>query len=71
MQVKINGKLEDVNVKNILELLKTRNVEPEMVSVELNSQILERKDYAAVSIKDGDIIEFLYFMGGGVAKEAV
>ncbi len=71
MQVKINGKLEDVNVKNILELLKTRNVEPEMVSVELNSQILERKDYAAVSIKDGDIIEFLYFMGGGVAKEVV
>ncbi|OGW50321.1 MAG: thiamine biosynthesis protein ThiS [Nitrospirae bacterium RBG_19FT_COMBO_42_15] len=71
MQVKINGKLEDVNVKNILELLKARNVEPEMVSVELNSQILERKDYAAVSIKDGDIIEFLYFMGGGVAKEAV
>lgn len=71
MQVKINGKLEDVNVKNILELLKARNVEPEMVSVELNSQILERKDYAAVSIKDGDIIEFLYFMGGGVAKEVV
>jgi sulfur carrier protein len=71
MQVKINGKQEDVNVKNVLELLKVRNVEPEMVSVELNSQILDRKDYAATSIKDGDIIEFLYFMGGGVAKEAV
>lgn len=71
MQVKINGKQEDVNVKNVLELLKARNVEPEMVSVELNSQVLDKKDYAATSIKDGDIIEFLYFMGGGVAKEAV
>lgn len=71
MQVKINGKQEDVKENSILELLKARNVEPEMVSVELNSQILDKKDYAATSIKDGDIIEFLYFMGGGVAKEAV
>ncbi len=71
MQVKINGKQEDIDVKTVMELLKVRNVEPEMVSVELNSQILDRKDYAATSIKDGDIIEFLYFMGGGVAKEAV
>lgn len=71
MQVKINGKQEDIDVKTVMELLKARNVEPEMVSVELNSQILDRKDYAATSIKDGDTIEFLYFMGGGVAKEAV
>ncbi|MFZ3065393.1 MAG: sulfur carrier protein ThiS [Nitrospirota bacterium] len=71
MQVKINGKQEDVKENSILEILKARNVEPEMVSVELNSQILDKKDYAATSIKDGDTIEFLYFMGGGVAKEAV
>ncbi|MEK6656477.1 MAG: sulfur carrier protein ThiS [Nitrospirota bacterium] len=71
MQVKINGKQEDVKEKSILDILKARNVEPEMVSVELNSQILDKKDYAATSIKDGDTIEFLYFMGGGVAKEAV
>jgi sulfur carrier protein len=42
-----------------------------MVSVELNSQILDKKDYAATYIKEGDTIEFLYFMGGGVAEEAV
>lgn len=71
MQVKINGKQEDVKENSILDILKARNVEPEMVSVELNSQILDKKDYAATSIKDGDTIEFLYFMGGGVAKEAV
>lgn len=71
MQVKINGKQEDVKENSILDILKARNVEPEMVSVELNSQILDKKDYAATSIKDGDTIEFLYFMGGGVAKEAL
>ncbi|MBI5181430.1 MAG: sulfur carrier protein ThiS [Nitrospirae bacterium] len=71
MQIRINGKQEEVREGTILDILKARNVEPEMVSVELNSQILERKDYAAASIKDGDTIEFLYFMGGGVAKEAV
>lgn len=71
MQVRINGKHEEVKEGTILDLLKARNVEPEMVSVELNSNILERTDYAATNIKEGDVIEFLYFMGGGVAEGAI
>lgn len=71
MQIRINGKQEEVREGTILDLLKARNVEPEMVSVELNSKILERADYAATNIKEGDVIEFLYFMGGGVAEGAI
>ena len=71
MQIRINGKHEEVKEGTILDLLKARNVEPEMVSVELNSKILERTDYVATNIKEGDVIEFLYFMGGGVAEEAI
>ncbi|MBI3354119.1 MAG: sulfur carrier protein ThiS [Nitrospirae bacterium] len=71
MQIRINGKHEEVKEGTILDLLKARNVEPEMVSVELNSKILERTDYAATNIKEGDVIEFLYFMGGGVAEGAI
>ena len=63
MQIRINGKHEEVKEGTILDLLKARNVEPEMVSVELNSKILERTDYVATNIKEGDVIEFLYFYG--------
>lgn len=65
MKVKINGKEEDIRETTILDLLKSKKVEPEMVSVELNSKILDRKEYQETTIKEGDMIEFLYFMGGG------
>jgi len=38
---------------------------PDMVSVELNGQILKRSDFENTVLKDGDKAEFLYFMGGG------
>ncbi len=38
---------------------------PEMVSVELNGQILKRPEFESTTLNEGDKIEFLYFMGGG------
>ena len=38
---------------------------PEMVSVEYNGEILDRENFDSTAVKDGDEIEFLYFMGGG------
>ncbi len=35
------------------------------VTVELNGDILDRPAYETTPVKDGDVIEFLYFMGGG------
>jgi sulfur carrier protein len=70
MQLTINGKEETVSdVVNITDLLKVRGIEtPEMVSVELNSEILNRADFESTLLKENDKIEFLYFMGGGVIK---
>jgi len=36
-----------------------------MVSVEHNGTIIDRKNYGTTVVKDGDTLEFLYFMGGG------
>jgi sulfur carrier protein len=38
---------------------------PEMVSVELNGQILKRSEFESTTLNEGDKVEFLYFMGGG------
>ena len=65
MQVKINGKYEETKANTILELLQSKDIEPQMVSVELNSKIVEREAYSSTKIKEGDVIEFLFFMGGG------
>jgi sulfur carrier protein len=65
MQVKINGKTEDVSGGTILDLLKTRNIEPQMVAVELNDKMLEREHLSTTTLKEGDQVELLFYMGGG------
>lgn len=65
MKVKLNGKTEELSQATVLDLLKTRNIEPQMVSVEHNLKILEKDEFAAAQLRDGDTIEILYYMGGG------
>ena len=67
MKVIVNGKESDfVDGLTVRELLSEQNVKmPDMVSVELNGQILKRSDFENMVLKDGDKAEFLYFMGGG------
>ena len=68
MTIYVNGK-EDVlsSALTVDELLSRNKVEnPDMVSVQLNGEILKRNTFLSTSINDGDKVEFLYFMGGGV-----
>ncbi len=65
MQVIINGKSEDVQAGNVMEVLKHKEVDPHMVAVELNTQIVERDQLESTQVKDGDKLELLFFMGGG------
>jgi sulfur carrier protein len=65
MQVKINGKSEEVQGPTVLDLLKTKGIDPHMVAIELNSVMVERDQLAGTVLKDGDALEFLFYMGGG------
>ncbi len=67
MRLIINGKEETVTGGlNVVELLKEKDVNmPEMVSVELNGEILVREAFQTTVFKEDDRVEFLYFMGGG------
>jgi len=65
MRVTINGKTEEVSGSSVLEVLKAKDVSPQMVAVELNSKMLERDELGSTVVKDGDAIELLFYMGGG------
>ena len=68
MKCKINGKEEtiDGDQLTVTALLKTQSVKmPDMVSVELNGTMLDRENFDTALVKEGDVVEFLYFMGGG------
>jgi sulfur carrier protein len=67
MKITINGKEAVVPESiSVTDLLTQKDVEiPEMVSVELNEEILDRASFESTYLKRNDQVEFLYFMGGG------
>ncbi len=67
--IKVNGESQVVELPlTVEELIKNNNVEnPELVSVQVNEEFLDRNDYARRQVKDGDEVDFLFFMGGGQA----
>ena len=65
MQVKINGKPEEIQAGTVLDLLNAKKIEPQMVAVEVNDKVLERDDLATTHLNEGDQVEFLFYMGGG------
>ena len=71
MKLQINGKETEIkDGANVTELLVEQQVKmPEMVSVELNDQILKREEFDATVLNEGDRVEFIYFMGGGYVAE--
>lgn len=50
----------------LTELIELEKVEmPDYVTVSINDEFVETEAKAATILKDGDNVEFLYFMGGG------
>ena len=66
-KIYVNGDVQEVNLPlNVSELIKLLLVEnPEMVSVQVNEEFAEREDWERIQLKEGDKVDFLYFMGGG------
>ncbi|QXE92139.1 sulfur carrier protein ThiS [Geomonas subterranea] len=69
MNLTVNGKPATIDGEtpvSITILLKALQVEQrEYVTVEVNGDIMDRGEFEATTVKDGDSVEFLYFMGGG------
>ena len=63
----LNGEPQEVNLPiNVAQLIADNNVlQPEMVSVQVNEEFAEREDWDKIQLKEGDQVDFLYFMGGG------
>ena len=66
-KILVNGESQEVNLPlTLTQLIKQNNVEqPDMVSVQVNDDFVDRTEWDGIQIKDGDNVDFLYFMGGG------
>jgi sulfur carrier protein len=66
-KITVNDETQEVKLPlSLSELIKLNNVlQPDMVSVQINGEFIQREVFDSTSINDGDQIDFLYFMGGG------
>ena len=54
---------DGINLPTLIEKEQIDNAE--YVTVSINDEFVEREKFPETIIKDGDVVEFLYFMGGG------
>ena len=54
---------EGLTLPELIELEKVET--PEYVTVSINEEFVASDNIAATVLKEGDTVEFLYFMGGG------
>ena len=66
IEVQLNGTLREVpSGLSVRELLEHLALEPGLVVVERNREILSREAYGGVGVEAGDRLEIVHFVGGG------
>jgi thiamine biosynthesis protein ThiS len=66
MKVYINGEIKEIaEAVNLTELLTNFSLPQERIAVELNKEVVRKKDWETIRVKDADKIEIVHFVGGG------
>ena len=66
IKIKINGKINKIDDKTKLsELIKNLKVPLKKVAIELNREIVDKKNLKKIYLKINDKIEIVHFIGGG------
>ena len=66
IKIKINGKINKIDDKTKLsDLVKNLKVPLKKVAIELNKEIVNKKNLNKIVLKENDKIEIVHFIGGG------
>ena len=63
--LKINGEEVEADGLTIADYLDKKNFDARKVAVEVNEEIVPKKNFAETILRDGDVVEIITFMGGG------
>lgn len=66
MVITVNGKQEEIKEKILLiEFLKSKALNPNMIVMELNCIIIKKEHLATITLNENDTLEIIRFVGGG------
>lgn len=66
MHIQVNGEAREVAADlSLPELVASLQLKPEQVAVELNQSVVRRAAWLATTLREGDKVEIVHFVGGG------
>ena len=66
MRVYVNGDIQELNDGlSLLELISLLELPQARIAVELNREVVRRKDWNETALKEMDRVEIVHFVGGG------
>ena len=66
IEVVVNGDVRQVpGGQTVTHLLEDLGLQPQLVVVEHNREILDRALYPGTEVRAGDVLELVHFVGGG------
>ena len=69
MQIEVNGERRDVPDSVTLSgLVLHLSLAPERLAIELNQRVVRRADWPETTLRDGDRVEIVHFVGGGTGE---
>lgn len=66
VRIQLNGEIKEVQSEVTLDrLLELFSLPSQQVAIELNSEVIRRRDWENTVIRDADKVEVVHFVGGG------
>ncbi|MCE5228710.1 sulfur carrier protein ThiS [bacterium] len=66
MEIKVNGEPRQIEQEtSVLKFIQSLGLDSRKVAVEHNGEILEETEFSGKTIKEGDSLEIVRFVGGG------
>jgi thiamine biosynthesis protein ThiS len=66
LRVFVNGESRELSgTPSLAELIEQLDLPAARIAVEVNREVVRRRDWGATDLRDGDKIEIVHFVGGG------
>ena len=66
IKIRVNGKVKYISDNyHMSDLVKNLKISIKKVAIELNQEIIDKKNISKINFKENDTIEIVHFIGGG------
>ena len=66
IEIKFNGKFSRINKDlTMLKFVKKFKIPIKKVAIELNREVIDKRDIGKIKLKNRDVVEIVHFIGGG------